>query len=201
MKLIIATHNRDKLIEIRALFEWPGLDVLGADDVHLEEVEEDGDTLEANAIKKAVAAARTTGCWALADDTGLEVDALNGEPGIYSARYSGPDATYASNVALLLKNIEGQANRDARFRTVMALSSPTGETRTVDGACEGTITEIARGEGGFGYDPIFLPKGYHLTFAELDLDAKNGISHRGRALRAARDAWGDMLGSSPEGWA
>lgn len=201
MKIVIATHNPHKLEEIRALFDLPGLDVLSAFDFpDVPETVEDGDTLEANAMKKAVEVAVATQSWALADDTGLEVDALNGEPGVYSARYAGEDATYESNCTLLLSNLEKMENRRARFRSVVALSSPGGEVRTVDGCCDGVITTEGRGGRGFGYDPIFQPDGHTQTFAEMDAATKNAISHRGRALVAAREAWGVFLGKQPAGW-
>ena len=200
MNLIIATHNRDKLVEIRASFEVAHLHVLGADDVHLPEVEEDGETLEANAIKKAMSAARATGCWALSDDTGLEVDALDGAPGVYAARYSGEGATYASNVAKLLKELDGVEDRTAKFRTVVALCSPSGDARVVDGSCRGRIARAASGDQGFGYDPVFIPDGENRSFAEMTLEEKKAISHRGRAVRAAHDAWADFLAAHPADW-
>jgi len=195
MKLLIATRNPDKIKEINQVFALTGLELIGARDIrHLAEIEEDGDTLEANAVKKAVLSARTSGLWALADDTGLEVDALDGRPGVHSARYAGSEATYADTLEKLLQEMDGQDDRRARFRTVIALSAPDGRYGTVNGICEGVITETARGTGGFGYDPVFLPDGMIQTFSEMDLAAKNMISHRGRALYRARDAWGGFLG-------
>lgn len=151
----------------------------------LPEVDEDRPTLEGNAEKKAVETARAAGAWALADDTGLEVEALGGAPGVISARWAGPGCTYADNCAKLLREMNGipAAKRRAAFRTVMALSDPSGRTESVEGRLDGAIAETARGSGGFGYDPLFLLADGR-TLAELGPDEKNGVSHRGRALRA-----------------
>ena len=190
MKLLIATRNADKLKEIQAVFRIPGLAIVSALDLPgLAEVVEDGETLEANAMKKAVTLAEATGLWALADDTGLEVDALGGAPGVYAGRFAGENATYEENVAKLLVLMRGQANRAARFRTVIALARPDGVIDWVEGEIRGSITREIRGEGGFGYDPVFLPEGSDRTFAELSIEEKNRISHRARALQRARDAW------------
>ncbi|MCF7848490.1 MAG: non-canonical purine NTP pyrophosphatase, partial [Kiritimatiellales bacterium] len=154
MKLVIATRNRHKLEEIQAIFDFQGLEVSSAFDYpDIPDVVEDGDTLEANAIKKAVEMANATGCRAMADDSGLEVDALGGVPGVYSARYAGEECSYAENNAKLLRELSGNENRRARFRTVIALADPDGEVRTVDGICEGVIITELRGTNGFGYDP------------------------------------------------
>ena len=201
MKLVIATRNKHKLEEICAIFDFPGLEVVSSFDFpDIPDVEEDGDTFEANAIKKAVALAVATGFWALADDSGLEVDALNGDPGIYSARYGGEHGDYAANNVKLLKEMDGEENRTARFRCAMALSSPAGRTQVVEGRCEGRIGHEEVGEGGFGYDPLFFPDGYDKTFSELSSDEKNSISHRGRALAKAVEAWGPVLASLPPEW-
>ncbi|OQA28950.1 MAG: Non-canonical purine NTP pyrophosphatase [Verrucomicrobia bacterium ADurb.Bin345] len=201
MKLVIATRNRHKLDEIRAIFHQPALEIVSAFDFpEIPDVVEDGTTFEANALKKAVTLATATGCWALADDSGLEVDALSGEPGVYSARYAGEPVSYKANNEKLLANLEVAGDRTARFRCVIALSSPSGVARTVEGSCEGTIGLEERGEGGFGYDPVFIPEGHTLTFAELEPEAKHAISHRGRALRAAAELWGAMLEQHPADW-
>ncbi len=223
MKLVIATRNKHKLEEIRDIFHIPGLDVVSAFDFpHVPDVVEDGETFEANAVKKAVSLARATGLWSLADDSGLEVDALGGAPGVYSARYAGEPASYPANNRKLLKELAlhqtadkaapcsstrqrvrytaGGAGREARFRCVIALSSPGGEARTVEGRCEGVIAYEERGQKGFGYDPLFVPEGYTTTFAEMDGESKNAISHRGRALKHAMEAWGEMLGKNPADW-
>ena len=157
------------------------------------DVVEDKDTLEGNAIKKAMTIASATGCWALADDSGLEVDALDGAPGVYSARYAGEHCSYMDNCNKLLFELDGQTNRRARFRTVLALVNLVGEVRTLEGAMDGVITTSMRGSDGFGYDPVFIPEGYDLTYAELDPEEKNRISHRGRALQAAIEQWGSLF--------
>jgi len=190
MKLVIATRNAHKLEEIRAIFDFKNLEVLSAFDFpEIPDVVEDGNTLEANAIKKAVEIAKATGCWAMADDSGLEVDALAGAPGVYSARYAGEPCSYTANNDKLLRELSDKDDRSARFRTVVALSDPEGNVKTVSGECPGRIIEELRGTNGFGYDPLFVPEGYSETFAELDSEVKNRISHRARALHKAHDAW------------
>jgi len=190
MKLLIATGNRHKLREIRAILSHPGVDLLGMDNVqNLPDVIEDRDTFEGNAIKKAVEIAHFADMWALADDSGLEVDALGGAPGIYSARYAGEPPDYARNNSKLLEELRNVTDRSARFRCVIALAAPDGRARTVEGRCEGHIIDELRGEEGFGYDPLFVPRGHTMTFAQMPAELKNTISHRAEALRAAREAW------------
>ncbi len=194
MILLIATRNKHKLEEIRAILGAPALALKSALDFpDIPDVVEDGATFEANAQKKAEALARATGLWTLADDSGLEVDALGGAPGVFSARYAGEPTDYAANNSKLLRELAGGKNRTARFRCVLALASPAGKVRFVDGRCEGRIIEDLRGAGGFGYDPLFIPDGFAQTFAEMPTDAKNKISHRGRALAAARVAWREIF--------
>ncbi len=194
MKLVLATRNAHKLEEIRAIFDFKGMEVLSAFDFpDVPDVVEDRDTLEGNAEKKAVEIALATGCWSMADDSGLEVAALGGAPGVYSARYAGEACSYAANNEKLLKELAGETDRSARFRTVLALSNPAGDVRTLEGACQGRIIESPRGGNGFGYDPLFVPKGYSETFAELDASVKNVISHRAVALEAARLEWAELL--------
>ena len=196
MKLVIATRNAHKLKEIESIFNFQELEVSSAFDFpDIPDVVEDGDTLEANAIKKAVEIARATGCWSMADDSGLEVAALNGEPGVYSARYAGEECSATANNAKLLKELVGKADRSARFRTVIALSDPEGNVQTVDGECLGVIIDERRGTNGFGYDPVFIPNGYSETFAEMDSSVKNTISHRARALQKAHAEWSGIIGS------
>ena len=196
MKLVIATRNAHKLEEIHDIFDFQNLEVLSAFDFpHVPDVIEDGETLEANAVKKAVEIARATGCWALADDSGLEVDALGGAPGVYSARYAGEHCSYADNNIKLLREMAGKADRTARFRTVIALSDPEGNAKTVSGECPGVIIGELRGTNGFGYDPLFVPDGYSETFAELDSGVKNRISHRANALQKARAEWTELMKS------
>lgn len=185
--LVVATFNPHKLAEIRAIL--PGLRAelraLGSFPGAVP-AEEDGDTLEANAAKKALAAARFTGLPALADDTGLEVDALGGAPGVRSARYAGEKASYAENNLKLLAALAGlpPERRAARFACVTALALPTGELRSARGALEGRIVPAPRGGNGFGYDPLFEVGAGPRTLAELGEAEKNACSHRGAALRA-----------------
>jgi len=190
MKIVIATRNPHKLEEIIALFNADGLEVCSALDFpDIPDTIEDRDTLEDNAIKKAVELCETTGLTALADDSGLEVEALDGAPGVYSARYAGESCSYEDNNAKLLQELTGAANRRARFRTVIALSRPGKEPLTVEGVCEGVILDELRGDHGFGYDPLFAPDGFEETFAELPAETKNKISHRARALAKASTLW------------
>ena len=180
---VAATANPNKLTEMRAALA--GLATLGARPAGLGDVVEDGDTLEANARIKAVAVATFAGAPALADDTGLEVDALDGAPGVHSARYAGPGAGDGANVAKLLAALAGVAppQRTARFRTVVVARWPDGREVLAEGVVDGTIAESPRGSRGFGYDPVFVPSPGELTFAEMSLEAKGAVSHRGRALR------------------
>ena len=201
MKLLIATGNAHKLGEIRAILRAPHLELVGMKEIGpLPGVEEDGDTFEANAIKKAVSLARNAGFWTLADDSGLEVDALHGEPGVRSARYAVEPSNDGANNRKLLAALEHVDDRRARFRCVIALSDPLGHARTVDGSCEGTLLREIRGVGGFGYDPLFVPDGNALTFAELDAHTKNLISHRAQALAKAVREWSAFLATEPVAW-
>jgi XTP/dITP diphosphohydrolase len=148
------------------------------------DVVEDADTLEGNARLKAAAVAAATGRPAIADDTGLEVVALDGAPGVLAARFAGEDATYAANRAKLLAALDGRADRRARFRTVVVIAWPDGRETVAEGVCDGVIAEEERGERGFGYDPVFVPvEGDGRTFAEMSDQEKNALSHRARALR------------------
>lgn len=184
-RLVVATKNPDKLAEVRAVLAARAPGVALVDDVEWPDVEETGRTLRANALLKARAVCRATGLPALADDTGLEVGALDGAPGVHTARFAGPDATYAENRAALLEALEGRSDRAARFRTVVALIEPDGAETVASGMIEGSITLAERGGGGFGYDPIFEVDG--ATLAELAEGAKNRMSHRARALEALID--------------
>lgn len=189
-RLFIATTNRHKLAEIRSIFNRPALDLLDMSSMTgLPEVEEDRDTFRGNAEKKARELAVATGLWALADDSGLEVDALEGAPGVLSARYAGEPADDEANNRKLLGAMEGVANRTARFRCAIALSDPEGRVSSVEARCEGRIADAPRGRNGFGYDPLFIPEGSGQTFAEMDEAEKNRISHRGRALELAAHEW------------
>lgn len=201
MKIYIATQNPKKLKEIKAMLDLPATEIASALDVPgLSVVEETGVTFHENAILKAVNLARLTNRWSLADDSGLEVEALNGAPGIHSARYAGEPVKYSANNEKLLAALLGETNRKARFRCVLALSSPDGEARCVEGICEGLITEAGRGRKGFGYDPLFQPDGYTQTFGEMDSAEKNRISHRARALAKAKESWAAFLARNPRNW-
>jgi non-canonical purine NTP pyrophosphatase (RdgB/HAM1 family)/lipoate-protein ligase B len=200
MNVLIATRNAHKLAEIRAILAMPGVNPVGLDAVGLlPEVVEDRDTFAGNAIKKARETAAAAGCWAMADDSGLEVDALDGAPGVYSARYAGEPASTEANNRKLLEAMKGRTDRRARFRCAMALVRPGGDAYCVEGCCEGTILEAERGTGGFGYDPLFRPEGRERSFAEMPAEEKNRLSHRAAALRAAAEAWAPILESAADG--
>ena len=188
MKLVLATANPGQVAELTAVLgAAPGLEglVLVARPAGLVEPEEDGATLTDNARIKARAVAEATGEAAVADDTGLEVAALGGAPGLLTARFAGPRATFADNIAKLLAELEGVADRRARWRTVALVRFPDGAEIAAEGTCDGVVTERPRGGGGFGYDPVFVPDGGDgRTLAELSREEKNAVSHRGRAFRA-----------------
>ncbi len=187
--LVVASANPDKVAEIAAILEPLGLTLVPRPP-EVPDVVEDADTLEGNARLKAVAITEATGRPAVADDTGFEVDALGGEPGVLAARYAGPDATYADNVAKVRRELdrvgaEGPERRRARFRTVALVRFPDGREVVAEGTVEGTVAPAPRGEAGFGYDPLFVPDdGDGRTFAEMTADEKHAVSHRGRALRS-----------------
>ncbi len=188
MKLVVATGNQGKLKEIRRLLADTGIEIAGLDAFpDLPEVVEDGATFEANARKKALAVAGATGQPTLADDSGLVVEALGGAPGVRSARYAGEKATDADNNRKLLTELAGvpESRRQAAFCCVMALCLPGEACRVFSGRVEGILLEAPRGEEGFGYDPLFFVPEYGKTMAELPLETKNRISHRGQALRQA----------------
>jgi XTP/dITP diphosphohydrolase len=191
MKVVLATANADKAAEIVAILSAATGIALVPRPADVAEVEETGATLEDNARLKAEALVAATGEAAVADDTGLEVDALGGGPGVYSARYAGPGATYDDNVRKLLAELEGVPleRRTARFRTVALLRRPDGTEVVASGAVDGVIALRARGSQGFGYDPVFVPaEGDGRTFAEMSPEEKHAVSHRGRAFRALADA-------------
>ena len=181
-RLVVASKNQDKVREMEAVLLGLGLVGEIVTDLRWPDVAETESTLEGNALLKARAVAAATGLPALADDTGLEVDALGGAPGVRSARYAAESASYADNVRALLDRLGGERHRSARFRTVMALVIPDGREIVVEGVLEGTIIDEPRGDFGFGYDPVFDVDGR--TLAEFGAKEKNAISHRGRALRA-----------------
>lgn len=187
MKLVFATRNKGKLRELRQLLQLDHLEILALDDIPgTPEVEEDGDTFAENATKKAREIMEATGLPALADDSGLEVDALGGAPGVHSARYAGEDATDGDRINLLLSELQGvpHEQRTARFRCVVAFADPRapGHVALQQGACEGHILTAPQGENGFGYDPVFYVEEFQQTFAQIPAQQKNSISHRGRAM-------------------
>ena len=188
MQLLVATRNRHKLKEIEAILAELNFDIrCSADVAGLGDIKEDAGTVRDNAIKKAVETAKAAKMLTLADDTGLEVDALNGEPGVHSARFAGEEATDFENIKKLMSQLHGlpMEKRTARFRCVVAIADANGLVDTVEGICNGTILEEERGGGGFGYDPLFIADGQVKTFAELSPDVKNRISHRAKALQKA----------------
>lgn len=187
-RLVIASKNQDKIAEIEDILASTGLVDEIVRDLEWEDVEETGPTLEENALIKARAVVRVTGLPVIADDTGLEVDALGGAPGVQTARFAGEGARYEDNVAKMISVMEGQSNRTARFRTVVALVFPDGVEVVADGSVEGRITEAPRGSGGFGYDPVFEVDGE--TLAEMGAAQKNELSHRARAVRALAKSLG-----------
>ncbi len=182
MKLVFATNNKHKLDEVRKITSHHPVEIVSLAEINcFDDIPETADTLEGNALQKAHYIQEKFGLNCFADDTGLEVEALNNAPGVYSARYAGPGHDSEANMKKLLHEMEGIENRKARFRTVIALVW-NGKTYTFDGIVNGTITTTKRGENGFGYDPIFIPEGYEQTFAELGNDIKNQISHRAKAV-------------------
>jgi XTP/dITP diphosphohydrolase len=180
-KLLFATNNSHKLREIREIME-SDYEIMGLKDVDFEEdIPETEETLEGNARQKARYIFEKTGMNCFADDTGLEIDALEGRPGVYSARYAGEGCSFADNIDKVLRELDGIEIRKARFRCVICLILD-GKESFFEGRIDGIITKQRRGNDGFGYDPVFIPKGYHQTFAEMPAYLKNGISHRGRAM-------------------
>lgn len=185
---MLATTNKGKTREIKKLLEGSNIEIKNLDDFGpIPEVVEDGETFDDNAYKKASFTARVLGYPAIADDSGLCVEALDGAPGVYSARYAGENATDAENVAKLLKELEGKKNRNASFKCVISLAVPTGAALTYEGECKGVITTEPAGDNGFGYDPLFFSPEFNKTFAQLTMEEKGSISHRGRALKQVAD--------------
>ena len=186
--LVFATSNNNKIIEANKLLSsgTPYNIISKKDAGILEDIPETGKTIEENAIQKAKYISGNYKMDCFAEDTGLIIDALNGEPGIYSGRYAGEDKNDKKNIAKVLKNLAGKSDRSARFKTVIALILK-GKLHLFEGVVEGKITESPRGESGFGYDPIFVPDGFDQTFAELGLETKNSISHRAKAMKKLND--------------
>ncbi|MEW5925385.1 MAG: XTP/dITP diphosphatase [Candidatus Zixiibacteriota bacterium] len=190
MQLVLATRNKDKIREIKNLLEELPITIMTFEDfLEFPDIEETGETLEENAILKARGIAEFAGVAALADDSGLEVDTLDGAPGVYSSRYAGPGCTYDDNNRKLLKDLEGvpKEKRTARFRTVIAIAWDESKVETVEGTVDGFIAEKKTGRDGFGYDPVFFYPPAGKTFAEMTLAEKNKVSHRGRALIKASE--------------
>lgn len=184
-RLVVASKNPDKISEVEEILNGIGLASEIVRGLDWEDVEETGATLEENALLKARSVVQATGLPALADDTGLEVSALDGAPGVHTARFAGDGARYEDNVARLIEVLAGHDDRSARFRTVVVLAFPDGVEIVVDGVLDGTIAERPRGQGGFGYDPVFEVEGR--TLAEMGVEEKNSLSHRARAIRALVD--------------
>lgn len=180
MKLVFATNNKHKLEEMKAIL-GNRVELLSLSDIGCrDDIPETADTLEGNALIKARHIYEKYAISCFADDTGLEVDALNGEPGVYSARYAGNDNNSEANINKLLQNLNGKINRKAQFRTVIALII-NGEEKLFEGTVQGTISKERKGNSGFGYDPVFVPEGCDISFAEMDAEEKNSMSHRSRA--------------------
>lgn len=187
MKFVLASKNKKKLVEMNAILSQLGIEVCSEADAGVDvEVEETGSTFEENSLLKARAVMEASGLPAVADDSGLCVDALNGAPGVYSARYGGPELDDTGRCRLLLENLRGQSPRTARFVSVITCCFPNGDVLTARGECPGTIAFAPMGEGGFGYDPVFFLPEKKKTFAQLTAEEKNAISHRGRALETFR---------------
>jgi len=188
MKLVLATNNKGKVREMSEMLAAHGIEVLSLNEFpQVGDIQEDGRTFKENAVKKATVTAGMTGLTALADDSGLEVDYLDGAPGVFSARFAGEEKSDRANNEKLLRLLTGVPpdKRTARFQCVIAIARPGGLVHTVQGTCEGVIAGEPRGDMGFGYDPLFYLPQYGKTFAELDLPLKNKISHRGKALAQA----------------
>ncbi|MDD3694439.1 MAG: RdgB/HAM1 family non-canonical purine NTP pyrophosphatase [Lentisphaeria bacterium] len=182
----LASRNLHKLAEMQAILRDSGVKLRSLAEVaELPEIDEDGDSFLANAVKKAVESARLSGRLVLADDSGLEVPALGGEPGVHSARYAGPNSSDSQNTEKLLRRMLGIQQRQARFVCVLALANPLGLIGTAEGEVRGRIALTPSGQGGFGYDPVFVPQGHKQSFAELSEDCKNQLSHRQQALQNA----------------
>ena len=188
MKLVLASKNKKKLVEMNDILSQLGIQVCSEAEAGVDvEVEETGTTFEENSLLKAKAVMEASGLPAIADDSGLCVDALNGAPGVYSARYGGPELDDAGRYRLLLDNLRGQLDRRGKFVSAICCCFPNGDRVEARGECPGTIAYAPRGEGGFGYDPVFFVPGLKKTFAELTAEEKNAISHRGNALKAFRE--------------
>ena len=192
--LVLATRNLGKTRELRELLKDFPVEIKNLGDFGpIPDIEEDGTTFDENAFKKASFTAKVLGLPALADDSGLEVEALGGAPGVHSARYAGPSATDQEKSAKLLQEMKGKANRRAAFMCVISIAVPSGVALTYEGRCEGLITEVPAGDSGFGYDPVFFYPPMQRTFAQLSTQEKNLVSHRGKALAALKEEFDKVL--------
>ena len=197
MKLVLASKNKKKLVEMNDILSRLGVEVCSEAEAGVDvEVEETGTTFEENSLLKARAVMEASGMPAIADDSGLCVDALGGAPGVYSARYGGPELDDAGRYRLLLENLRGQMTRTAKFVSVITCCFPNGDVICARGECPGTIAYAPQGEDGFGYDPVFFVPRLKKTFAQLSPEEKNAISHRGRALRAFQEKLEEYLKKS-----
>ena len=198
MKLVLASKNAHKLVEMKDILSQLGMEVVLESDVGVDvDVEETGATFEENAYLKAHAVMEASGLPAIADDSGLCVDALNGAPGVYSARYGGPGLDDAGRYKLLLENMRGQLDRRCKFVSAICCCFPNGDRVEARGECAGTLAYAPKGADGFGYDPIFFVPGLKKTFAELSPEEKNAISHLGNALKAFREKLEEYLKDNP----
>jgi XTP/dITP diphosphohydrolase len=192
--LVLASRNAGKTGELREFLKDFPIEIKNLDDFGpIPPVEEDGTTFDENAYKKAAFTAKVLGLPALADDSGLEVDALGGLPGVHSARYAGPNASDTDNSAKLWRKMKGKTNRIATFVCVISIAVPSGMALTYEGRCEGLIAEAPAGENGFGYDPLFYYPALNRTFAQLSLEEKNQVSHRGKALAQLKEEFNQAL--------
>ncbi|MCG8633315.1 MAG: XTP/dITP diphosphatase [Desulfobacterales bacterium] len=192
--IVLATTNKGKTKEMQDILKDYPIEIKNLSDFGpIPEVIEDGETFDDNAYKKAAFTAKVLGYPALADDSGLCVDALDGAPGVYSARYAGENATDAENVAKLLEALKDEENRKAAFQCVISIAVPTGAALTYEGRCEGILTREPAGDNGFGYDPLFFFPEFNKTFAQLSLAEKAGVSHRGKALKEVTDEMDKIL--------
>jgi len=192
--IVLATRNAGKVKEFQMMLDGYPVEIKGLGDFGpIPEAVEDGATFDDNAYKKALHTAKVLGLPAIADDSGLVVEALDGAPGVYSARYAGENASDGDNIAKLLRAMEGKRNRKAAFECVISIAVPAGPALTYEGRCEGEITETPSGDGGFGYDPVFFYPPLGKTFAEISLEEKNKVSHRGRALAEVRSEFDKIL--------
>ena len=192
--LVLATTNKNKVKEFQEMVGDFPVEIRSVSDFgSIPECIEDGETFDDNAYKKAVHTAKILGLPAIADDSGLVVEALDGAPGVYSARYAGENATDEENCQKLLKEMKGVTNRKAAFKCVLSIAVPSGPALTYEGSCEGTILEEKRGESGFGYDPLFYFEEFGKTFAECNAEEKNRVSHRGKALVEVREEFDKVM--------